>query len=768
MGVLVYHSWWQTLVFQHKRRRLRRYRYDNKCIRRFILTIWIFGSPNNRSNQRTVQSIWSTPFVATQSAGASSGYSADYSVGCDGIQQPRPGAIYSAVGHLDHGVGLDLKADISIPGECEVNLPIDVPTRELGIDSTLALPIVEVTSSEGDGIFGVGSQITIDVRFSSTVFVEGSPTLRLRTGCHDDSCRTPEVQTFFCRATRGEFAISFNGETMPNIDAGINEEGLKRILQDFSGIERTTVNYTTWTSTASFAAKDPGRGRSEHLPLRVCSDNGTTVTVTFDAVLIEGDDGDLPLLELDYMNSPVNDYTGMSWGDSHRLWYGWLNEDKEEPERAEKDISFGGHFMDNHGKAIIGDDGLNGVELGPAVQVIPGWKPADRLAVYTGGSGTDALSFVYVVQEGDSSADLEYYDQASLTLPENSTIIGENGVSANLELPPLGYPAVYRLGTGASLSANKGLVIDTSPPFIVQQVDSPNEARAYGTGEVILVNIVFNQDIALDGEPTLMLETGVFNQEIDLLSSSNNTLTFKYEVQEGDSTSDLDYASTTALNLNGGALYRTSENATTQALTALPEPGEAGSLSQNEDIVVRPTTANIIDVDSSTTDGEYGAGQEIYINVTFGWWDDDITPMLLISDSAELWLRAGWRVRAMVHGAVNGNTQLVLEEGHELTANDIGEEISVGSSQVTLLNVTENEAEISEPYVGEDVLEGIPVVDVSSSGYEPATYHSGNGTAHFVFLYTIQPGDKSSDLEYWDEGAFKTDGFVRRAADEVR
>lgn len=37
-----------------------------------------------------------------------------------------------------------------------------------------------------------------------------------------------------------------------------------------------------------------------------------------------------------------------------------------------------------------------------------------------------------------------------------------------------------------------------------------------------------------------------------------------------------------------------------------------------QDIVVRATTANIIDVDSSTVDGEYGTGQDIYINVTFG------------------------------------------------------------------------------------------------------------------------------------------------------
>lgn len=64
-----------------------------------------------------------------------------------------------------------------------------------------------------------------------------------------------------------------------------------------------------------------------------------------------------------------------------------------------QDISFGGYFIDKSGKAIVGDDGLNGVELGPAVEVTPGWKPADRLAAYTGGSGTNTLSFIYVVQE---------------------------------------------------------------------------------------------------------------------------------------------------------------------------------------------------------------------------------------------------------------------------------------------------------------------------------------------------------------------------------
>lgn len=73
----------------------------------------------------------------------------------------------------------------------------------------------------------------------------------------------------------------------------------------------------------------------------------------------------------------------------------------------------------------------------------------------------------------------------------------------------------------------------------------------------------------------------------------------------------------------------------------------------------------------------YCSGEHITLNIAFDinkkwliigalgvmrrWWNDDLTPMLLIGDSAELWLRVGWRVCARVHGAINGSSQLVLE-----------------------------------------------------------------------------------------------------------
>lgn len=47
-----------------------------------------------------------------------------------------------------------------------------------------------------------------------------------------------------------------------------------------------------------------------------------------------------------------------------------------------------------------------------------------------------------------------------------------------------------------------------------------------------------------------------------------------------------------------------------------------------------------------------------------------------------------------------------IQEGHELTADDVGETVSIGTSELTLLNITENEAEVSGPYIGDDILEG--------------------------------------------------------------
>jgi hypothetical protein len=246
-------------------------------------------------------------------------------------------------------------------------------------------------------------------------------------------------------------------------------------------------------------------------------------------------------------------------------------------------------------------------------------RPSNNMAQYISGSGSSTLIFGYSVAAGDMSSHLEYASAYALQ-PGDCTITG-----ANITLPAPGKPASYYWGVGTSLGVNKRISINTMPPR-VRNVLSPNADSSYGTGEVVVVQVVFDQPVIVDtsaGSPTLLLETGVFDHEAVLVTVSGNTLTFKYTVVIGDASADLDCQSTAALLANGAVIYRKTTVPTTAAELTLPAPGAQGSLSFNKDITVRPTTVNALDVDSTTVDGTYGAGEVMQISVTFGWWEDE-------------------------------------------------------------------------------------------------------------------------------------------------
>lgn len=84
-------------------------------------------------------------------------------------------------------------------------------------------------------------------------------------------------------------------------------------------------------------------------------------------------------------------------------------------------------------------------------------------ATYVSGSGTNVLTFLYQVQPGDTSADLEYTGTGALTL-NGGTVTSAGGANADLTLPAP--------GAAGSLSANKNLMI------ITQGLKSVVEAKA--------------------------------------------------------------------------------------------------------------------------------------------------------------------------------------------------------------------------------------------------------------------------------------------------
>ncbi|WP_236212712.1 Ig-like domain-containing protein [Metapseudomonas otitidis] len=147
----------------------------------------------------------------------------------------------------------------------------------------------------------------------------------------------------------------------------------------------------------------------------------------------------------------------------------------------------------------------------------------------------------------------------------------------------------------------------------VTSVSSSTANGTYKIGDVITVTVRFDSAVNVTGTPTLTLETGVTDRVLNYVSGSGtDTLTFSYTVQAGDSSADLDYASSSALSLNGGTIK---DGANQNAILTLPTPGAAGSLGANKALVVdgvRPAATSI-----TLSDTALRIGETATVTVTF-------------------------------------------------------------------------------------------------------------------------------------------------------
>ena len=84
----------------------------------------------------------------------------------------------------------------------------------------------------------------------------------------------------------------------------------------------------------------------------------------------------------------------------------------------------------------------------------------------------------------------------------------------------------------------------------------------------------------MTGTPSLALNSGASAEATYVSGSGTNTLTFTYVVSSGDASADLDYDSASSLT---GTIKDAATNA---AVLTLPDPGAAGSLGANADLVI--------------------------------------------------------------------------------------------------------------------------------------------------------------------------------------
>ncbi len=136
-------------------------------------------------------------------------------------------------------------------------------------------------------------------------------------------------------------------------------------------------------------------------------------------------------------------------------------------------------------------------------------------------------------------------------------------------------------------------------PAKVINVTSTTENDYYKVGSAVDITIQFSDVVAVTGTPQLTLETGTTDAVVNYSSGTGtDTLTFIYTVGADETSSDLDYVSTSALTLNGGTI----KNGSCDADLTLPAPGAANSLGNNKALVVDTTapTVTIISCADST------------------------------------------------------------------------------------------------------------------------------------------------------------------------
>ena len=138
----------------------------------------------------------------------------------------------------------------------------------------------------------------------------------------------------------------------------------------------------------------------------------------------------------------------------------------------------------------------------------------------------------------------------------------------------------------ASYTSGEVYTIDRTGPT-VSSVASTSLNGVYTIGNTIGISVTFSEAATVAGTPQLTLETGTTDRVADYVSGSGTTtLLFNYTVQAGDTNSDLDYISTSALSLNGGTIKDAVGN---NAVLTLPTPGAANSLSANSNININTT-----------------------------------------------------------------------------------------------------------------------------------------------------------------------------------
>ena len=422
--------------------------------------------------------------------------------------------------------------------------------------------VTNVTSSTADATKKDGDAVSIQVTFSENVTVSGTPTLTLETGGTDAvvnyASTSNATLTFTYTVDSPHESADLDYKATTSLSAGTS-------IKDAAGNDATLTLPNPGASGSLGANKD--------LVIDGKSPSVTGVSCTSSAAK-------------DRDGTSITDCSNGSYNDTH--------------------ASAGGsnvfYIRVTFDEAVV---------VSGTPQLTLDFDNDVACNYNSGESTSTTLAFTYTVANGQTSDDLDYAATTSLSAGTSIKDAAGNDATRTLAQP----------GASGSLGANKALVIDTTHPTVHgtagSKVYSGKAPGSYKVGEVIDIAVGFTETIYTSGTPTLTLNLEA-DKALDLHSGGgtggSTALTFRYTVEAGQNSTDLDYTATNSLD--DGTYVR--DKAGNAATLTLPEPGASGSLGANEALVI-DTTAPTLDGDKvdATTDDTYYIDDVVDIWVLF-------------------------------------------------------------------------------------------------------------------------------------------------------
>ena len=377
--------------------------------------------------------------------------------------------------------------------------------------------------------------------------------------------------------------------------------------------------------------------------------------------------------------------------------------------------------------AIVSEPAANGnyrggerveVEIGFSRQVHVSGQPTlelqigteSRQAALVDGSGTETLTFRYVVQAGD-------YDEDGISIGAGpATLSGGTIRDASGNDADRGFEG---------LEADRRHKVNAIRPTItdVAIVSDPVADDTYRRGERVEVEIRFSRQVHVSGQPTLELQIGTESRQASLVDGSGTeTLTFRYIVQAGDHDADGISIGAGPASLSGGTIRDASGNDADRGFEGL----EADD--RHKVNATRPTITDVAIMSDPVADGTYRRGERVEVEIRF-------SRQVHVSGRPTLELQIGTESRQAL--LVDGSGTETLTFRYVVQAGDYDEDgISIGAGPAslsggTIRDASGNDADRGFERLGADIghkVNAVPTITrvaIMSDPVADGTYRRG-------------------------------------------